>query len=131
MCHQNRRGSTFTRKRAHQVERGRAGGAVEVPGWLISEQQLRVAPQSAGDRDSLALTPRQPVRRMTSAALQANIVKRGKRPSRGIATPYAPHQQRDHHVLFCAQPVAQPEVLENEPELATPVLERLPPGEPR
>ena len=59
MRHQEQRGAAFGVQGEEQIGDARAGGAVEIAGGLVGEQDLRPRRQGAGQRHALLLAARQ------------------------------------------------------------------------
>ena len=61
-----------------------AGPAVEVPGRLVGEDELRVVHQGAGDRHPLLLAPGQLQRPVVEPVAQADHLREGDAPGIGL-----------------------------------------------
>src|SRR5437867_12164876 len=69
------------RKRSHQVEYGRAGVRIEVPGGLVRQQHRGMSDERPRDGDALLLPAREPARHVprpgAQAQLDEEVVRRG------------------------------------------------------
>src|SRR5207302_9016500 len=94
------RESELLLKRHDQVQDARAGVGVEIPGWLIAEQQSRSLCERARDRHALSLAARELRRKVVELAAEPDeLQKIGGAERRLGAVAREGGAQREAHVL--------------------------------
>jgi acyl-CoA thioesterase I len=79
----------------HEVDHLAAGVAVEIAGWLVGEQQLRLDDEGARQRHALLLAARQLLGIMQQAVREPDGLQRVARPRRGVAPSGELERDRD------------------------------------
>jgi hypothetical protein len=91
-----------------------AGGAIEVAGGLVGEDQCGLHDRRAGDRDALALPTRELVRAMVGAVLQSIVPQRAGDACAALCRRDAGENHRQGDVLGGGQARHQMKTLEDE-----------------
>ena len=81
----------------HEFDDLRAARGIQIAGWLVGEQQLRLARKSARNRDALLLAARELLRIMIDALGESDALEYGARPDPGSR--HAGEFERQHHVF--------------------------------
>jgi hypothetical protein len=103
---------------------------VEVPGWLVGDEQRRVVHQRPGDRRPLLLSAGELAREMPAVLVQPNEVEELRHASPDLAPRRTGDLQGEGHVLPDGLVRKEPEVLEDGAD-AAPELRHLATPEPR
>src|SRR5215470_14455911 len=92
---ERRAGALFQRE--EKVHHDRAGGEIEIAGWLVGEDELRMRRERAGNRHALLLAAGKLTGEMRLAVGKPDLGKRVARLNEGVVL--AQEFERQRHVL--------------------------------
>ena len=113
-----------------QLQDAGPGGAVQVAGRLVGEDDGRPAHDGPGDRDALALAAGQLGWPVPEPVTEPDALQRVDRRAAALGGRDAPVQQAVRHVLHHPVVLEQEELLEHESQAAGPPGGQLPVGQP-
>ncbi len=107
---------------AQEIEDHLSGPEIQIPGWLVGQQNRRVSDQGARQYDSLLLASGQFPRTMPSACSKSYLLqpRRCCRSRPGVSLPS--DQKRHHHVLQCRKFRQEIVNLPNKPNFPVPEI---------
>ena len=117
MGHQNQRGALLFVEAEEQVDYARTGGAIQISGRLVGQQQMGPGGKGAGDGHALLFAAGKLARIMGEPLRQTDPLHHGDRLFAGMGGPG--QLQRQHRVFQCGKRRQQLERLEYEAHQAS------------
>ena len=103
MGDQDRRKVTLPSKTGEQIENHLPGTLVQIPGWLVGQQERGIAGEGARDGNALLFPSGEFPGSMVRAVTQSDLLKTRFGVGQRLGAVHSPNAQRHAHVLLCRE----------------------------